>query len=169
MTGAISNGVLQSGDGELKDKDGTRRGNGAWPVYGSTRGWGASCEGDWHRQRSMARRGEVGPKLDENGRTENFAHPAAIELCKMFYYSGKDCLSIVNCLDKWESGYWVKVPFAGDTYRFRYSLIAGLANNILGNAYHGQRLRGWWLTGGGDGGLSGVGVAVTQGRPHGLF
>ncbi|KAH9027023.1 hypothetical protein EDB85DRAFT_2148836 [Lactarius pseudohatsudake] len=94
----------------------------------------------------------VGPKLDENGRTENFAHPAAIELCKMFYYSGKDCLSalfprefsalpvaclimaftcIVNCLDEWESGYWVKVPFAGDTYRYRYSLIAGLANDIL--------------------------------------
>ncbi|KAH9023796.1 hypothetical protein EDB85DRAFT_2150948 [Lactarius pseudohatsudake] len=103
----------------------------------------------------------VGPKLDD-GRTENFAHPAAIELCKMFYYSGKDCLSalfprefsalpvaclimaftcIVNCLDEWESGYWVKVPFAGDTYRYRYSLIAGLANDILGNAYHGQRLR----------------------------
>ncbi|KAH9015571.1 hypothetical protein EDB85DRAFT_1898647 [Lactarius pseudohatsudake] len=160
----------------------------------------------------------VGPKLDENGRTENFAHPVAIELCKMFYYSGKDCLSalfprefsalpvaclimaftcIVNCLDEWESGYWVKVPFAGDTYRYRYSLIAGLANDILGNAYHGQRLRarlrkiaadgwtsntkqrgrdssgysfkGWWLAGSGDGGLSGVAVAVTQGRPHGLF
>ncbi|KAH9159459.1 hypothetical protein EDB89DRAFT_2083809 [Lactarius sanguifluus] len=79
----------------------------------------------------------VGPELDENGRTENFAHPAAIELCKMFYYSGKDCLSvlfpkefsilpiaclimaftcIVNCLDEWESGYLVKVPFTGDAY-----------------------------------------------------
>ncbi|KAH9167798.1 hypothetical protein EDB89DRAFT_2074550 [Lactarius sanguifluus] len=104
----------------------------------------------------------VGPKLDENGRTENFAHPAAIELCQMFYYSGKDCLlalfprefstlpiaclimvftCIVNCLDEWESGYQVKVPFTGDAYRSRYSLIAGLADDVMGNAYHGQRLR----------------------------
>ncbi|KAH9172291.1 hypothetical protein EDB89DRAFT_2069955 [Lactarius sanguifluus] len=104
----------------------------------------------------------VGPELDENGRTENFAHPAAIELCKMFYYSGKDCLSvlfpkefsilpiaclimaftcIVNCLDEWESGYLVKVPFTGDAYGPRYSLIAGLADDVLGNAYHGKRLR----------------------------
>ncbi|KAH9165647.1 hypothetical protein EDB89DRAFT_2076601 [Lactarius sanguifluus] len=104
----------------------------------------------------------VGPELDENGRTENFAHPAAIELCKMFYYSGKDCLlvlfpkefsilpiaclimaftCIVNCLDEWESGYLVKVPFTGDAYGPRYSLIAGLADDVLGNAYHGKRLR----------------------------
>ncbi|KAH9021266.1 hypothetical protein EDB85DRAFT_2152552, partial [Lactarius pseudohatsudake] len=34
------------------------------------------------------------PELDENQRTENFAHPAIIELCKRFYYSSKsDCLS----------------------------------------------------------------------------
>ncbi|KAH9164867.1 hypothetical protein EDB89DRAFT_1911835 [Lactarius sanguifluus] len=56
----------------------------------------------------------VGPELDEN---------------------------IVNCLDEWESGYLVKVPFTGDAYGPRYSLIAGLADDVLGNAYHRKRLR----------------------------
>ncbi|KAH9027647.1 hypothetical protein EDB84DRAFT_1439814 [Lactarius hengduanensis] len=104
-----------------------------------------------------------GPKPDENGHTENFAHPVLIELCKQFYYSGKSsslsvlfprhfkslpaaalamaCTCVVNCLHEWESGSYVLINFAGATYESVYNLMATLIDRTLKDDYHGKKLR----------------------------
>ncbi|KAH9008670.1 hypothetical protein EDB85DRAFT_2164010 [Lactarius pseudohatsudake] len=102
------------------------------------------------------------PELDENQRTENFAHPAIIELCKRFYYSSKsDCLSnlfpdhfarlpvsalamactcISNCLSEWESGIQVPIQFTGRVYEPVYVAMMDLIKETMRNEYHGRKL-----------------------------
>ncbi|KAH8978716.1 hypothetical protein EDB83DRAFT_2537489 [Lactarius deliciosus] len=98
-------------------------------------------------------------ELDEN----NFAHPAIIELCKQFYYSGKlDCLSVLfpyhfvrlpasaltmactcisNCLSEWESGIQVQTSFTGRVYEAVYITMWDLINETMQNDYHRRKLR----------------------------
>ncbi|KAH9171206.1 hypothetical protein EDB89DRAFT_1907216 [Lactarius sanguifluus] len=88
-------------------------------------------------------------ELDENQHMENFAHPAIIELCKQFYYSGKsDCLSVLfpnhfisNCLSKWESGIQETINLTSHDYEPVYIAMLGLINDTLQNDYHGRKLR----------------------------
>ncbi|KAH9174835.1 hypothetical protein EDB89DRAFT_1904387 [Lactarius sanguifluus] len=102
-------------------------------------------------------------ELDKNQRTENFAHPVIIELCKQFYYSGKsDCLSVLfpyhfarlptsalamactcisNCLSEWESGIQVQTSFTGRIYEAVYIAMWDLINETMRNDYHGRKLR----------------------------
>ncbi|KAH9170180.1 hypothetical protein EDB89DRAFT_1907927 [Lactarius sanguifluus] len=102
-------------------------------------------------------------ELNENQHTENFAHPAIIELCKQFYYSGKsDCLSVLfpnhfarlpksalamactcisNCLSKWESGIQQTINLTSHNYEPVYIAMLGLINDTLQNDYHGRKLQ----------------------------
>ncbi|KAH9040937.1 hypothetical protein EDB85DRAFT_1886607 [Lactarius pseudohatsudake] len=89
------------------------------------------------------------PELDENQRTENFAHPAIIELCKRFYYSSKsDCLSNlfpdhfarlpVSALAM--ACTCVPIQFTGRVYEPVYVAMMDLIKETMRNEYHGRKL-----------------------------
>ncbi|KAF8229626.1 hypothetical protein L208DRAFT_1285634, partial [Tricholoma matsutake] len=102
----------------------------------------------------------VGLKLNEQGCTNNFLHPAVIELCKRFYYSGKyDCLPglksggllescltmaltcLVHCLHKFSTGSHVKLSFKGQEYDAVHQEFVDIIQMTMKHAYHGPKLR----------------------------
>jgi Domain of unknown function (DUF6532) len=50
-------------------------------------------------------------------------------------------LQIVNCLEEWQTGTHVKIPFSGDRYETVYKEMGSLIQTIEDNAYHGRKLR----------------------------
>ncbi|KAH9047212.1 hypothetical protein EDB84DRAFT_1620170 [Lactarius hengduanensis] len=100
---------------------------------------------------------ELEPRLDfghnceqeQQQRTENFAHPAIIELCKRFYYSSKsDCLSNlfpdhfarlpVSALAM--ACTCVPIQFTGRVYEPVYVAMMDLIKETMRNEYHGRKL-----------------------------
>lgn len=50
-------------------------------------------------------------------------------------------LQIVNCLEEWQTGTLVKIPFSGDRYETVYKDMVSLIKTIEDNPYHGRKLR----------------------------
>ena len=48
---------------------------------------------------------------------------------------------IVNCLNEWETGSEVKIPFAGDKYESVHGAILALIGQLEQNDYHGAKLQ----------------------------
>ncbi|KAF8240967.1 hypothetical protein L208DRAFT_1215051, partial [Tricholoma matsutake] len=101
----------------------------------------------------------VGLQLNEQGHTNNFLHPAIIELCKRFYYSGKyDCLNglesgglpenclamaltcLVHCLHEFQMGLHVKLSFKGQEYDAVHQEFMGIIQMTMKHQYHGLKL-----------------------------
>jgi hypothetical protein len=50
-------------------------------------------------------------------------------------------LKIVNCLEEWQTGAFVMIPFSGDRYETVYQDLASLINATDEHPYHGRKLR----------------------------
>jgi hypothetical protein len=50
-------------------------------------------------------------------------------------------LQIVNCLEEWQTGAHIKIPFSGDRYETVYQDIIQLIEVTGDDAYHGRKLR----------------------------
>ena len=50
-------------------------------------------------------------------------------------------LQIVNCLEEWQSGVHIKIPFSGDRYETVYQDMAALIFATSEDPYHGRKLR----------------------------
>ncbi|KAF8232143.1 hypothetical protein L208DRAFT_1465797 [Tricholoma matsutake] len=95
-----------------------------------------------------------------HGCTNNFSHPAIIDLCKRFYYSGKyDCLNglesgglpencltmaltcLVHCLHESQMGSHVKLSFKGQEYDAVHQEFMDIIQMTMKHQYHGLKLR----------------------------
>ena len=47
---------------------------------------------------------------------------------------------IVNCLQEWEQGYEVKIPFTGDQYESVHQAMISLIDTVEKHGYHGPKL-----------------------------
>lgn len=60
----------------------------------------------------------------------------ATTICERFFF-----LQIVNCLEEWQTGAHIKIPFSGDRYESVYQDMSSLINSTEEHAYHGRKLR----------------------------
>lgn len=50
-------------------------------------------------------------------------------------------LQIVNCLEEWQTGAHIKIPFSGERYEGVYQDFATLIDTTEEHEYHGDKLR----------------------------
>jgi uncharacterized protein DUF6532 len=49
-------------------------------------------------------------------------------------------VQIVNCLEEWQTGAHILIPFSGDRYESVYQDMVSLIDTAAENAYHGKKL-----------------------------
>ena len=58
-----------------------------------------------------------------------------------YHYSWSNFLQITNCLEEWQSGSQIKIPFSGDRYEAVYQEITSLISRTEDHSYHRQKLQ----------------------------
>ncbi|KAF8952216.1 hypothetical protein BDZ97DRAFT_1931132 [Flammula alnicola] len=102
--------------------------------------------------------------FDDNGRTNNFAHPCIKALCINFFYKGEDSLAhhfpedfkdaipgrciilvmtcIANCINEYKDfGSLQKIKFTKAQWQPTVNALAKFVNQIKADEYHGQKFR----------------------------